>query len=86
MVFVNKRSKEHIKVISIKNVQNVSMAEFVLLDNPTDKNVSFKKEEYDFREMYDTEDAINPNRSLETELALFLMTAIRKMWLYIVGS
>ena len=28
----------------------------------------------------------NPNRSLETELALFLMTAIRKMWLYIVGS
>ena len=27
-----------------------------------------------------------PNRSLETELALFLMTAIRKMWLYIVGS
>ena len=29
---------------------------------------------------------INPNRSLETELALFLMTAIRKMWLYIVGS
>ena len=30
--------------------------------------------------------AFNPNRSLETELALFLMTAIRKMWLYIVGS
>ena len=30
--------------------------------------------------------ALNPNRSLETELALFLMTAIRKMWLYIVGS
>lgn len=59
MVFVNKRSKEHIKVISIKNVRNVSMVEFVLLDNPTDKNVSFKKEEYDFREMYDTEDAIN---------------------------
>ena len=29
---------------------------------------------------------IIPNRSLETELALFLMTAIRKMWLYIVGS
>lgn len=29
---------------------------------------------------------LNPNRSLETELALFLMTAIRKMWLYIVGS
>ena len=29
---------------------------------------------------------MNPNRSLETELALFLMTAIRKMWLYIVGS
>ena len=29
---------------------------------------------------------INPNRSLETELALFLMTAIRKMWLYIVDS
>ena len=29
---------------------------------------------------------INPNRSLETELALFLMTTIRKMWLYIVGS
>ena len=28
----------------------------------------------------------NPNRSLEPELALFLMTAIRKMWLYIVGS
>ena len=28
----------------------------------------------------------NPNRSLETELALFLMTAIRKMRLYIVGS
>ncbi len=27
-----------------------------------------------------------PNRSLEPELALFLMTAIRKMWLYIVGS
>ena len=27
-----------------------------------------------------------PNRSLETELALFLMTAIRKMWLYIVGK
>ena len=46
MVFVNKRSKEHIKVISIKNVRNVSMVEFVLLDNPTDKNVSFKKEEY----------------------------------------
>ena len=32
------------------------------------------------------EQAFNPNRSLETELALFLMTAIRKMWLYIVGS
>ena len=31
-------------------------------------------------------DNINPNRSLETELALFLMTTIRKMWLYIVGS
>ena len=30
--------------------------------------------------------AFNPNRSLEPELALFLMTAIRKMWLYIVGS
>lgn len=30
--------------------------------------------------------SFNPNRSLETELALFLMTAIRKMWLYIVGS
>ena len=29
---------------------------------------------------------LNPNRSLETELALFLMTAIRKMRLYIVGS
>lgn len=29
---------------------------------------------------------LNPNRSLETELALFLMTAIRKMWLYIVVS
>ena len=34
----------------------------------------------------ETEYAINPNRSLETELALFLMTAIRKMRLYIVGS
>lgn len=32
------------------------------------------------------DDHFNPNRSLETELALFLMTAIRKMWLYIVGS
>ena len=29
---------------------------------------------------------VTPNRSLETELALFLMTAIRKMWLYIFGS
>ena len=33
-----------------------------------------------------TAETINPNRSLETELALFLMTTIRKMWLYIVGS
>ena len=31
-------------------------------------------------------ECLNPNRSLEPELALFLMTAIRKMWLYIVGS
>ena len=36
--------------------------------------------------MAEADSYLNPNRSLETELALFLMTAIRKMWLYIVGS
>ena len=29
--------------------------------------------------VYDVKSLLNPNRSLETELALFLMTAIRKM-------
>ena len=50
------------------------------------KSMTVGKRENEKKRLAKREEKLNPNRSLETELALFLMTTIRKMWLYIVGS
>lgn len=71
-----------------KNSKKSTIAqEFIQQEKTTsaDNDTEDKKDQHNQASINDKK-AINPNRSLETELALFLMTAIRKMWLYIVGS